>query len=524
MLVSVNIPSLSVSLTMTTSSSADLLESFLHLSLDYTDRLSSADDWTTRSLDDLLSYLKLAKLHDSEAARTMPQTNKESLRISSHSTPLSRPTKTRHYSLDMGSIPELESRVPSVDGAALFKALQPFLDQYITQKDIADDRAVSSKESQEQGKERQEAHERHEANERKEAQERQETQQSQDIPERQELPKKDQNRLDKEDAEKHGKHKPYLPKQAELKKTDFRRQTDMETHAQAFHYDNLDIELHIDDTFDHVRRVASDGTIRYGNSPVTTPPGSSRDSHFTDSRCTVIGRDDTSTDKPFASDTFDAPPQVDLPDLTADEIDLELPPALEDPQETLAQLRLQLEQYKQDNAELVNEVKFLRRAQASKTRDLTERETREHTQRLEHQRPLKTAKETFEADVLTDETSKKQPHNIEEPLTEDNVPEEFRPFYHRLQLDKINSLSDVEKGNIIKNVMLSLLVTDFDHLPSMAPKVGAFLRITARFLDELHARFYECGDMRPLLYLRDYSMDPSDGLEQCLAGMLSKIG
>lgn len=542
---------------MASSSTADFSESFLHLSLDFTDRLSSADDWTTRSLDDILSYLKLAKLHDEEAAPERPQTKEaetNALRFSSQSTPLVQNTRTRRYSFDLGAIPTRtnpEKPKPSMDAEALFKALQPFLDQYITQNQTSAGGPRTPENTTD--------HINAAGQKLGESKTQTETEPQNAQPQQTQTEPHPKGSQENQAESSEQKQSPSLPPQTQTQKQPTQKnQANIHTtesnhmrlpyrlsHLDEF--EHLDMELRIDDTFDHARRITSDGTIRYG-SPGTTPPGSSRDSHFTDSRCTMIEHDDMC--KPIApltkpakynSREFKSAPQVDLPDLTADHIDFELPD--EAPDETVAQLKLQLEQYKQDNAELVNEVRFLRGRRSeenAKDKSTGNGEGSKETAGTGNRfgKPLSSDKKTLseekeslfkEPEALSNEreslTSVKPSHPpSSEQLTEENIAEEFRPFYRRLQLQKIDTLSDVEKGNVIKNVMLSLLVTDFDHLPSMAPKVGAYLRLTARFLDELHERLYEHSEMRPLLYLRDYGMDPADGLEECLAGMLSKIG
>lgn len=527
---------------MATSSTGDLSESFLHLSLDFTDRLSSADDWTTRSLDDLLSYLKLAKLHDHDAAPERPQTKEtetNGLKFSSQSTPLVPNARLRRYSFDLGAVPDRtepqtttsmdeENPSPSMDAAALFKVLQPLLDQYITQNhtsshgpwtpDNLGDRINAAGQKLGECKTQTNLTGAGSPQPQKQMQKQPQTQQKHpQLTHTQPHQKRTQDAPDILQPQKDHMRLPY-------------RANDLDQ------FDHLDMELRIDDTFDHARRINSDGTIRYG-SPGTTPPGSSRDSHFTDSRCTMIEKDDIhSPDKTTQNHTAgeklnSVAPQVDLPNLTVDQIDFPLPEA---PEETVAQLKLQLEQYKQDNAELVNEVRFLRGGDKGNRREAP-KETRED-EMFKDRNTFSTgsAVSTGSAasrgstdsqgkDTTVKETAAEH-HVPTEQLTEDNVPEEFRPYYRRLQLDKIDELSDTQKSNIIKNVMLSLLVTDFDHLPSMAPKVGAYLRLSARFLDELHGRLYVNSEMRPLLYLRDYGMDPGNGLEECLAGMLSKIG
>lgn len=515
---------------MATSSTGDFSESFLHLSLDFTDRLSSADDWTTRSLDDLLSYLQLAKLHDHEAAPERPQTKEPEtcgLKFSSQSTPLVLHARERCYSLssvensvrEKPEIPSVESEKP-VDAEALFKALQPYLEKFISQNHVAVHSMWNSDHTNAAGQKL--------------------------GPKETDTELQTETKTQTQIGQKGRNSYHILPHPQQEGDHKMHENPRLQKHHRRGHLDeldHLDMELRIEDTFDHARRINSDGTIRYG-SPGTTPPESSRGSQFVDSRCTMIEQEEmTKPEAAAAHKTREhlgsVAPQLDLPNLTMDHIDLQLP---EEPEETVAQLKLQLEQYKQDNTELVNEVRYLRGQ--SEMREKGEKTIVPHylldlpddaalpMNKNAIPRGSESRKE-YAPNNMDMNSQPSKPSSAPEPgpadillerLTEENVPEEFRPFYHRLQLDKVDQLSEVQKSNMIKNVMLSLLVTDFDHLPSMAPKVGAYLRLSARFLDELHGRLYQSSEMRPLLYLRDYGMDLGNGLEECLAGMLSKIG
>ncbi|KAM9918304.1 hypothetical protein OXX59_008756, partial [Metschnikowia pulcherrima] len=52
---------------MASSTNGDLTESFFHLSSDHSDRLSSGDDVSVHTLDDMSTFLRLAKAHDMNA-------------------------------------------------------------------------------------------------------------------------------------------------------------------------------------------------------------------------------------------------------------------------------------------------------------------------------------------------------------------------------------------------------------------------------------------------------------------------
>lgn len=244
------------------------------------------------------------------------------------------------------------------------------------------------------------------------------------------------------------------------------KKTTQYTKKQAA--EDSDQESRIDDTFDAEK--AADATL---GSAMTSPPQSAGNSFV-------------------PLETLKAP-RVELADLTADNIDVALPlePELDQSASTAAyikDLEAQLEQSKSAYAGLLNEVQYLRGKVNNSTRDT--------------------------------------PRSAED-ITAESLPREFRPFYLRLQLDQIDKMSDREKTNMLKNLLLSLLVTDVEHVPIMAPKVGAFLRMSSAFLDKLHEKTY--GDasadkygMRPLRYLQDYSFSISDGLQECLDGMLAR--
>ncbi|PVH18291.1 uncharacterized protein CXQ87_001211 [Candidozyma duobushaemuli] len=231
-------------------------------------------------------------------------------------------------------------------------------------------------------------------------------------------------------------------------------------------------EIRPDDTFDKPRKSSP----APASSPITTPPMSRE--KFEETEEATETRSDFGTDDSDMCKYFGGAPQVELADLTAGEIEIESKKP--DSARELAELRLQLDLARQQNREMANELGYLRDKLASKKEDTT-------------------------------------------PISSENVDACFRPYYSKLQLDKVDGLSDVEKSNVIKNLMLSLLVSDFDHLQKMAPRVGDYLRISSRFLDKLHARYYECGEYCPSRYLRDYAVETMDDFQACLDGMMALV-
>lgn len=465
---------------MATPSTADLSESFAHLTLDNTDRLSTTDEISIHSLPDLQAFLELARKHDLDCHRQGLQGQNEfdDGVISSHLTPILRNDNLNYRRNllrgEFSQTPHTDNLSPDVDGAAaLFRTLQPYIDQYMAKKSGAS----------------------------------------------------------RSEAPLHAYH-----------------QSDRD----------LDQDLKLEDTFDKFRRGSTDA-MRPGSS-LTTPPLSSG-SQFTDSRGTFVEEDfckpishintghtgtnaKHSNNKDQRDNVWDAQtrghehvaleldleaPHVELPDLTSHEINLAQEETSADGQ-TIVQLLMELEKYKQDNAELVNELRFLReQLKGTKTSgndnksSLAPETNRPPTPQpdidekpskgINRESKVSEAVDKLDSDLETKDT-----------IDESTIPKEFRPYYERLQLAKVDGLTSSEKSNLIKSIMLSLLVSDFDHLSSSMPQVGSYLRITSRFLDGLHRKLYENNEVGPLRYLRDYDSHTDDGLQECLDGMFKLIG
>lgn len=476
---------------MATPSSADFSESFAHLTLDHSDKLSNTDDLSVHLLPDLQAFLELARQHDKHVQSSDLKARHEfgNHMMSNQLTPLLRndslAQKNMFWAADH-EFPQVHKQdLDTMDGAALFRALQPFIDRYMSQMGNTRHSARSAHES---------------------------------------------------------------------------------ADNEAF----LDVDLKVDDTFDNIRRhsVCSNRP----SSPLTSPPQSS-ESHL-DSRGTFVDEDlcrptsglrigETNSkstnarkeskvemekelqnnlqtyggqDDDLEVSDLGELPQVEMPDLTADEIDMGQNDRAHE--QVIAQLRLELEQYKQDNAELVNELQFLRKQKVSQQTqrvkdqegtkgefDTNSNKTHDNRDELNERKvettdkkPLETTKSQIQDQKINFGCDCKKSTSIDK----NNLPEEFRQFYDKLQLAKVDELSSVEKSNVIKNIMLSLLVTDFDHLALAMPQVGSYLRMTSKFLDDLHSRLYENNEVGPLRYLRDYNLHTSDGLQECLDGMFSK--
>ncbi|CCE82297.1 Piso0_002017 [Millerozyma farinosa CBS 7064] len=106
-------------------------------------------------------------------------------------------------------------------------------------------------------------------------------------------------------------------------------------------------------------------------------------------------------------------------------------------------------------------------------------------------------------------------------ISRDSVSEEFKKYYDKLQLSRVDSLTKVELSNLVKNIMLSLLISDFEHLPSVSVKIGKFFKLITSFMDQLHSIVYDDSStsVKPSHYLKSYEFG-TDELASCLNGML----
>lgn len=268
-------------------------------------------------------------------------------------------------------------------------------------------------------------------------------------------------------------------------------------------------EHRVDDTFDkRLRKLASPANLAL--LPATTPPLSREFKDFETNEAisqkegaanSEDETEDAGVDDSDMCKYLGNVPQVELADLTEDEIRLDTKKSKgPDMNKMVTELRLQLERAKQESKEMANEISYLKDKLAKK-------EKHAQFEASEGQKPRPTTASSVGSFPVNNETV--------EPC--------FRPYYSKLQLDKVDGLLEMEKSNVIKNLMLSLLVSDFDHLQQMAPRVGDYLRISSRFLDKLHMTFYGCAEYCPSKYLRDYDAELMDDFQACLDGMMEII-
>lgn len=110
-----------------------------------------------------------------------------------------------------------------------------------------------------------------------------------------------------------------------------------------------------------------------------------------------------------------------------------------------------------------------------------------------------------------------------EAVSERTLPKDFKKFYKSLNLDKVDELSELQCKNMIKNIMLSLLITDFEHLPQKMQQLGVYIAHTANFVDDVHQALYGSMETNPLDYLLKADQDVNEGFKECLAGMTSLL-
>ena len=108
----------------------------------------------------------------------------------------------------------------------------------------------------------------------------------------------------------------------------------------------------------------------------------------------------------------------------------------------------------------------------------------------------------------------------------------FREYYKTLHLDEVDKLSGLEMSNLIKNLMLSLLISDYENLPSNARKYGKFIGVSLKFMDTIHKQLYRepTGDINkditPSYYLKNdqgFVDQDLENLQSCLNGMIQTI-
>ncbi|KAG2733567.1 hypothetical protein G9P44_003092 [Scheffersomyces stipitis] len=238
------------------------------------------------------------------------------------------------------------------------------------------------------------------------------------------------------------------------------------------------------------------------------------------------------------------PEKLDLIDITLDSIDFQDQKVSVDPELQILKnensalkaknynLTKQVDNLQNNYNELSNEIRYERANQKSTGQDnrqmchpkpqVEEQETSTPTNQK-----LKFAEEEIEK--LKSDLSRLASEEIGEKnnlITENTVEARFRQYYSRLELHKVDNMTKVEMSNLIKNLMLSLLISDFSNLAVNARKFGRFLKLALHFLDRLHSVIYVQGDpnIKPSFYVKNsQDIQAMENLGQCLHGMLENV-
>lgn len=188
-------------------------------------------------------------------------------------------------------------------------------------------------------------------------------------------------------------------------------------------------------------------------------------------------------------------------------------------------IKLELQKLKQQNEQLAKENAFLKNDSSKYKYMMIKKDNEELSNEnayLNNQIKQLTKQQEYEREKANLEIEKltKKIGNPTQMINESNLEPKFNHYYKKLQLYKLDHLSNVELSNIIKNIMLSLLITDFNNLPLMMSKLGKYVQITNNFIDQLHHRVYN-NNTNPSMYLRQMELDLKD-LQLCLNDLLNK--
>lgn len=169
------------------------------------------------------------------------------------------------------------------------------------------------------------------------------------------------------------------------------------------------------------------------------------------------------------------------------------------------QLNLQLANSKNHTNELSNEITYLKNKLSSHN------STENFTLRISE---LESQVKSLQGQI----------GNTNNLITQDSILNDYKQFYTKLQLNQVDKLTKIEMSNLIKNLMLSLLITDFEHLPMVSSKIGKFFKIISLFMDQLHSMVYDDSStaVRPSHYLKNHEYGMAE-LQCCLDGMLETL-
>ncbi|KAK6456533.1 uncharacterized protein RJT20DRAFT_45323 [Scheffersomyces xylosifermentans] len=203
-------------------------------------------------------------------------------------------------------------------------------------------------------------------------------------------------------------------------------------------------------------------------------------------------------------------------------------------------LSKELDKLKENFAELVNEFKWEKakndKRQSSDEFKVPKNKVQEDIQTVaddELSKPTDGLTKQLEAQKIEISKLKDEIKSINEQigdksklLTGVNVDSRFSEYYNKLGLEKVDSMTKVEMSNLIKNLMLSLLISDFSNLAANATKYGKFLKLALRFMDHLHEIVYlqQCAEVKPSYYIKTRGDNANlSNLQECLNGMIENI-
>lgn len=110
--------------------------------------------------------------------------------------------------------------------------------------------------------------------------------------------------------------------------------------------------------------------------------------------------------------------------------------------------------------------------------------------------------------------------DLDSIITRNKISPPFQIYYDKLQLEKYNDLTKAQLVNLIKNILLTLPISDFDHLSCNVELYGKYIKLSTSFLDELHSKLF-ANQTKPTYYLKEARN--IDQLRKCLECVLGEI-
>lgn len=181
-------------------------------------------------------------------------------------------------------------------------------------------------------------------------------------------------------------------------------------------------------------------------------------------------------------------------------------------------LRLKLEQSSKSNtSQELNQLKLLNNQLTIKLN-----ESKSYNKELRNE--IDYLKHNDNVNELISEINRlnKEIGNQNEQFNVNSLDKEFRLFYDKLNLYKIDQMTKFEMSNLIKNLLLTLLI-DFNDLPTKVIKLSKFLKLSSQFMDNQHQLLYINHEIKPSFYLKNNGKNDLDDFSSCLNGMYEII-